>query len=87
MRRRVGIRPEGKAPAREGAAVSDQNGAAVGRVTSGGFGPTIGGPIAMGYVDTLASTPGTLVRLAVRGKQLDARVVGLPFVPTRYQRP
>ena len=87
VRRRVGIRPEGKAPAREGAAVSDQNGAAVGRVTSGGFGPTIGGPIAMGYVDTLASTPGTLVRLAVRGKQLDARVVGLPFVPTRYQRP
>ena len=86
-RRRVGIRPEGKAPARAGATVSDQNGAAVGRVTSGGFGPTIGGPIAMGYVDTLASTPGTLVRLAVRGKQLDARVVGLPFVPTRYHRP
>ncbi len=72
---------------REGAAVSDQNGAAVGRVTSGGFGPTIGGPVAMGYVDTLASTPGTLVRLAVRGKLLDARIVGLPFVPTRYHRP
>jgi aminomethyltransferase len=86
QRKRVGIRPEGKTPAREGTAVSAAAGKAVGRVTSGGFGPSIGGPVAMGYVETAASAPGTPLMLSVRGKDLTAAVAPLPFVPHRYFR-
>ncbi len=85
-RRLVGIRPAGRAPAREGVPIRDEAGDAVGNVTSGGFGPTVDGPIAMGYVATPAAAVGTALRLEVRGKVLPARVEALPFVPHRYHR-
>jgi aminomethyltransferase len=83
-RQRVGLRPEGRAPAREGAEIVDASGAEIGRVTSGGFGPSIGGPIAMGYVASSAAAPGAPVSLTVRGKPLAARVAPLPFHPHAY---
>jgi aminomethyltransferase len=85
-RRRVGLKPEGRAPAREGTEVKSSEGAAIGRVTSGGFGPTVSGPIAMGYVERGFAAPGTSVVLVVRGKDIPANVVTLPFVPHRYYR-
>jgi aminomethyltransferase len=85
-RRRVGIRPMGKVPAREGTEVHDPEGRPVGIVTSGGFGPTVAGPIAMGYVVASAAAPETPVSLIVRGKEIAATVVSLPFVPHRYFR-
>ncbi len=85
-RRRVGIAPAGKAPAREGTEIRDTAGRPVGIVTSGGFGPTIAGPIAMGYVAPDAAAPGTPVNLMVRGKEMAATVSALPFVPHRYYR-
>jgi aminomethyltransferase len=84
-RRRVGILPEGRAPAREGTAIM-ANGRAIGRVTSGGFAPTLGRPIAMGYVEREFLAPGTRIELIVRDKPLAAEVVSLPFVPHRYKR-
>jgi aminomethyltransferase len=84
-RRRVGILPEGRAPAREGTAIM-ADGRSIGRLTSGGFGPTLGRPIAMGYVEREFSAPGTRVDLMVRDKPLAAQVVSLPFVPHRYKR-
>lgn len=84
-RRRVGIKPEGKAPAREGTQITVGD-AAVGSVTSGGFGPTVGGPVAMGYVETSHAKTDTAVDLQVRGKALPATVAKLPFVPQRYYR-
>jgi aminomethyltransferase len=83
-RRRVGIRPDGRAPAREGTEVLSAAGEPIGRITSGGFGPTVNGPVAMGYVLSAHSTPGTALGLVVRGKPLPAKVVDLPFVPNRY---
>ena len=83
---RVGLRPEGRAPAREGATIADNDGRAIGTVTSGGFGPSVNGPIAMGYVAREAASPDTPVGLVVRGKSLSARVARLPFVLTRYKR-
>lgn len=86
-RLRVGLLPEGKAPAREGAEIVDpETGGVIGKVTSGGFSPTLSRPIAMGYVPETHSALGTLVHLMVRGKPLPARVAALPFVPTRYYR-
>ncbi|KAA5603105.1 glycine cleavage system aminomethyltransferase GcvT [Blastochloris sulfoviridis] len=85
-RLRVGLLPEGKAPAREGAAIVDLEDQPIGTVTSGGFGPTLGGPLAMGYVNRRFAEPATPVKLMVRGKPLTARVVALPFVPHRYVR-
>jgi aminomethyltransferase len=85
-RKRVGLAVEGKAPAREGTEIRDAAGRQIGIVTSGGYGATVGGPIAMGYVETGSSAPGTAVTLVVRGKDLPARVVPLPFVPHRYFR-
>jgi aminomethyltransferase len=85
-RKRVGIQPEGRAPAREGTVVVDAAGAEIGRVTSGGFGPSVDGPIAMGYVAAGAAAVGTAVRLLVRGTPRPARIVPLPFVPHRYYR-
>ncbi len=83
---RVGIRPAGRAPAREGAEILSDGGAAIGRVTSGGFGPTLGGPVAMGLVDAAHAAPGTRLTLMVRGKPLEAEVAALPFVPARFYR-
>ncbi len=85
-RRRVGLRPEGRAPAREGTEIADPAGEIVGRVTSGGFGPTVGGPVAMGYVTAAHARIGAEVALNVRGRSLPARVAKLPFVPHRYHR-
>jgi len=85
-RRRVGLRVEGRAPAREGAEIVDAAGAAIGRVTSGGFGPSVGAPIAMGYAASEQTAPGTPVGLLVRGKTLAAKVVALPFHPHAYYR-
>jgi len=85
-RTRIGIRPDGRAPAREDTPIVDTAGDKVGRVTSGGFGPTVGGPVAMGYVDRGHSAEGTALSLLVRGVARPARIVRLPFVPTRYYR-
>jgi len=85
-RKRVGLRPLGKAPAREGAEVRLPGGPAIGTVTSGGFGPTVGAPIAMGYVESSAAITGTRVELVVRGKPLEAEITALPFVEHRYRR-
>lgn len=83
-RKRVGIRPDGRAPARAHAAITDGDGAPIGEVTSGGFGPTVGGPIAMGYVKAEFAVPGTEVNLMVRDRALPAKVVKLPFVEHHY---
>jgi aminomethyltransferase len=85
-RRRVGIKPDGRAPAREGTDIVDASGAKIGVITSGGFGPTVNGPIAMGYVATAHAKSGTALNLIVRGKPLPATVVDLPFAPHRYKR-
>jgi aminomethyltransferase len=85
-RRRVGIRPDGRAPAREGTEVLALLGDRLGVVTSGGFGPSVNGPVAMGYVAADRAEVGTPVNLMVRGKALSAAVAPLPFVPHRYAR-
>ncbi|MCE1234836.1 MAG: glycine cleavage system aminomethyltransferase GcvT [Hyphomicrobiales bacterium] len=85
-RMRVGLLVAGRQPAREGADIATKDGAIVGRVTSGGFGPTTEGPVAMGYVPLTLAQPGTDLDLLVRGKALPARVVALPFVPARFRR-
>ncbi len=83
-RRRVGLRPEGRAPARAGTQIVAPDGTGAGGITSGGFSPTLNAPIAMGYVRYDLSPQGTPVLLLVRGKQLPAQVCKLPFVPHRY---
>ena len=85
-RKRVGILPDGRAPAREHTEIQDQSGAAIGEITSGGFGPSVDGPVAMGYVSAANAAAGTAVSLLVRGTPRPARVVPLPFVPQRYYR-
>jgi len=85
-RRRVGIRADGRAPAREGAVLTDVDGRPVGAITSGGFGPSVDGPVAMGYVETNSSAIGTAVQAIVRDRPLPARVAALPFVEHRYYR-
>lgn len=87
-RKRVGLRPEGRAPMREGVDLfaSPEGGAPVGRITSGGFGPTVGAPVAMGYLPADLSAPGTTVYGEVRGKRLPATVTALPFVPANFKR-
>jgi aminomethyltransferase len=85
-RKRVGLRPEGRAPAREGAVIQGEDGSRLGIVTSGGFGPSLGGPVAMGYVASDAAKPDTALDLMVRGKPIPARVARLPFVAHRYRR-
>ena len=85
-RQRVGVRPDGRAPAREGAEIVSADGLPIGVVTSGGFGPSVNGPIAMGYVARAHAAVGTPISLMVRGKPLSARVVTLPFHPHAYYR-
>ena len=86
-RRRIGLRPEGRAPMREGVAVFDapEGGAAIGAVTSGGFGPSVDAPVAMAYVPAAVPDGATLWG-EVRGRRLPARVVPLPFRPPTYKR-
>jgi aminomethyltransferase len=84
--KRIGIKPEGRAPAREGTVITDKSGRSIGRITSGGFGPSANAPVAMGYVDTEFSADGTEIDLLVRGRPMPARVAPMPFVPHRYKR-
>ncbi|MFG1420863.1 glycine cleavage system aminomethyltransferase GcvT [Roseixanthobacter liquoris] len=84
-RMRIGLRLEGRAPAREGAEIA-KDGTVVGTVTSGGFAPTLNAPIAMGYVPPALAAPGTVLDILVRGKALPATVVTFPFVAQRYVR-
>ena len=84
-KKRVGILPEGRAPAREGTEIA-VDGKVIGKVTSGGFGPSLNGPLAMGYVETAFAEKGTKLELLVRGKAMGAQVVAMPFVPNRYKR-
>ena len=85
-RLKVGIKPDGRAPARAHTEIQDMDGNIIGEITSGGFGPTVGGPVAMGYVKTDFSKVGTEINLMVRGKALPAKVAALPFAPNRYYR-
>ncbi len=87
-RRRVGLKPEGKAPVRGHSKLfADAEGRnEIGEVTSGGFGPTVEGPVAMGYVPTDYTTPGTAIFAEVRGKYLPVTVAALPFITPTYKR-
>ena len=85
-RLRVGIRPDGRAPARAGTVLVDAAGAEIGRVTSGSFSPTLNAPLAMGYVRRKFAEDGTRLTALVRGKALPAVVSPMPFVPHRYVR-
>jgi aminomethyltransferase len=85
-RRLVGIRPEGRAPVRAHAEIQDKSGRRIGEITSGGFGPTVNGPVAMGYVAIGNAAPGIELQVIVRDKPLAAKVAPLPFVPHRYYR-
>jgi aminomethyltransferase len=82
---RVGIQLEGRQPAREGTEIFVGK-RKIGVVTSGGFGPTVNGPVGMGYVESAFSTSGTPVTLMVRGKELPAKIAPLAFVPNRFYR-
>jgi len=85
-RRRVGILPEGRAPVREGAAIKAADGRVVGAVTSGGFGPSVGAPVAMGYVESGLAGSGTALRVELRGRDVPAVVARMPFAPHRFHR-
>ncbi|MEM7172572.1 MAG: glycine cleavage system aminomethyltransferase GcvT [Pseudomonadota bacterium] len=85
-RKRVGLKPLGRAPIREGVSIVNAEGANIGTITSGGFGPTAGGPVAMGYVASAYAAEGTEVACEVRGKILPCQVVKLPFVKPNYYR-
>ena len=84
--KRVGFDIEGRQPVREGALVLDREANEVGRITSGGFSPSLQRPIAMGYVAAPLAEPGTVLKLEQRGKLFQARVAAMPFVPHRYHR-
>jgi len=87
-RRRVGLRPEGRAPVREGAPLFADAGSKeqIGAVTSGGFGPSLNAPVAMGYLPTPLATLGGTVFAELRGQRLPLRVASTPFVPNTYKR-
>jgi aminomethyltransferase len=85
-RKRVGLLPKEKVPVREGAELVDDSGRVIGKVTSGGYGPTLAGPVAMGYVETALAAVGTKLRAMVRGKPVPVEVAKTPFVPQRYYR-
>lgn len=85
-RKRVGLAVEGRQPVREGASVVDAEGAGIGKVTSGGFSPTLEVPIAMAYVPLAYAAPGTRLTLSARGREFAGTVVAMPFVPHRYNR-
>jgi aminomethyltransferase len=82
----VGIKPEGRAPARQGVEIQCAEGNTIGEITSGGFGPTVGAPVAMGYVSKGHGAPGEKVNLIIRGKAQPAEIVALPFVQQNYKR-
>jgi aminomethyltransferase len=84
--KRVGLFVDGRQPVREGAAVVDADGSDVGKVTSGGFSPSLERPIAMAYVPAASAVPGTRIQLNQRAKIFEAEVSAMPFVPHRYHR-
>ncbi len=84
--KRVGLKPEGRQPVRAGAELFDAEGRQVGMVTSGGFGPSAGFPVAMGYVEASLAAPGTRVFADVRGNKVPVDVHALPFTPHRYRK-
>jgi aminomethyltransferase len=84
--KRVGLKPDGKMPVRGGATLTDEAGQPVGRVTSGGFGPTVGHPVAMGYLSAELAQPGTRVYADVRGTKVPVDIHALPFTPHRYRK-
>jgi aminomethyltransferase len=85
-KKRVGFLVEGRAPVREGAEIADNDGNIVGVITSGGFGPTLQAPVAMGYVTTALAAVGTQLNAIVRGKIRPMKVTKMPLVPQRYHR-
>ncbi|HWX04412.1 MAG TPA: glycine cleavage system aminomethyltransferase GcvT [Bradyrhizobium sp.] len=87
-RRRVGLRPEGRAPVREAAALFADGTSTeqIGAVTSGGFGPSLNAPVAMGYLPMAHAASGGLVFAELRGQRLPLRVAAMPFVPNTYRR-
>ncbi|WP_338506046.1 glycine cleavage system aminomethyltransferase GcvT [Pseudomonas poae] len=85
-RKRVGLLPQERTPVREGAEVVDEQGSVIGTICSGGFGPSLGGPLAMGYLDNAFTALDTEVYALVRGKKVPLRVSKMPFVPQRYYR-
>jgi aminomethyltransferase len=84
--KRVGLKPEGRQPVRAGAALFDPDGSPAGHVTSGGFGPSAGHPVAMGYVAAALAKPGTRVFADVRGSRIPVDISSLPFTPHRYRK-
>lgn len=88
VRKRVGLRPEGRAPMREGVVLyaTEEGGEPVGRITSGGFGPSVGGPVALGYLPSELSALDTTVYGELRGKRRPLKVAKLPFVPANFKR-
>jgi aminomethyltransferase len=85
-RKRVGILPDGRVPVRDGAEIADRAGAKLGTVTSGGFGPSVDRPIAMGYVASAHSGEGAALNISVRDKKIVSKVTRLPFVAHRYHK-
>ena len=87
-RRRVGLRPEGRAPVREGASLfaNADSSEQIGAVTSGGFGPSVNAPVAMGYLPSSLAAAGTTVFAELRGQRLPLRIAPMPFVPNTYKR-
>lgn len=85
-RKRVGLLPQERTPVREGAEVVDEQGTVIGTICSGGFGPSLGGPLAMGYLDSAFTALDIEVSALVRGKKVPLRVSKMPFVPQRYYR-
>jgi len=81
---RTGIRPEGRTPVREEAEIQNREGRIIGRITSGGYGQTTGGPVAMGYVESDYVAPDTPLNVIIRGRPHPVRVTPLPFVKHRY---
>jgi aminomethyltransferase len=86
LRKRVGIKPDGRAPARDGTEIQSLDGRKIGVITSGGFGPTVNGPLAMGYVENAYAAVDTKIQLVVRGNAMPATIMKLPFVPARFKR-
>ena len=84
--RRYGIRPDGRAPARAGTEIFDLEGKKIGDISSGGFGPTVGAPIAMAYIDSRSIEIGSKVSVLVRDNLLPATIVALPFITPNYKR-
>jgi aminomethyltransferase len=87
-KKRVGLKPSGRAPMREGVALfsSEDGGTQIGQITSGGFGPTVGAPVAMGYIPTELAQDGATVYGELRGKRQPLVVTALPFTPLNFKR-